>query len=92
MLTLPIKKKWFELILSGEKTEEYREIKPYYTVRFRNCGLFSGKKVRIRFRNGYGANSPSFIADCTLGTGCGKPEWGAVSDIKYYILYIGDIE
>lgn len=24
MLTLPIKKKWFDLILSGEKTEEYR--------------------------------------------------------------------
>lgn len=35
MLTLPIKKKWFEMILLGEKQEEYREIKPYYTVRFR---------------------------------------------------------
>ena len=30
MLTLPIKKKWFDMILSGEKKEEYREIKPYY--------------------------------------------------------------
>ena len=29
MLTLPIKKKWFDMILSGEKKEEYREIKPY---------------------------------------------------------------
>jgi len=29
-LTLPIKKKWFDMILSGEKLEEYREIKPYY--------------------------------------------------------------
>ena len=26
MLILPIKKKWFNMILSGEKTEEYREI------------------------------------------------------------------
>ena len=34
MLTLPIKKKWFDMIMSGEKTEEDREIKPYYTVRF----------------------------------------------------------
>lgn len=25
MLTLPIKKKWFDMILSGEKQEEYRE-------------------------------------------------------------------
>ncbi len=36
MLILPIKKKWFNMILSGEKKEEYREIKPYYTSRIRN--------------------------------------------------------
>lgn len=30
MLVLPIKKRWFEMIVSGEKKEEYREIKPYY--------------------------------------------------------------
>ena len=36
MLILPIKKKWFDMILSGEKKEEYREIKPYYTTRFIN--------------------------------------------------------
>lgn len=36
MLTLPIKKKWFDMILNGEKKEEYREIKPYYTTRFYN--------------------------------------------------------
>ena len=36
MLTLPIKKRWFDMILSGEKKEEYREIKPYYTSRFQS--------------------------------------------------------
>ena len=36
MLILPIKKKWFYMILSGEKKEEYREIKPYYPTRFIN--------------------------------------------------------
>lgn len=35
-MILPIKKKWFEMILAGEKTEEYREIKPYYDTRFGN--------------------------------------------------------
>lgn len=30
MLILPIKRKWFDMITSGEKKEEYREIKPYY--------------------------------------------------------------
>ena len=29
-LTLPLKKKWFDMIKSGEKKEEYREIKPHY--------------------------------------------------------------
>lgn len=36
MLTMPIKKKWFDMILSGEKKEEYREIKIYYIKRFAN--------------------------------------------------------
>ena len=34
MVILPIKKQWFDMILSGEKKEEYRDIKPYYTKRF----------------------------------------------------------
>lgn len=33
-LHLTLKKKWFDMIASGEKTEEYREIKPYWIVRF----------------------------------------------------------
>lgn len=35
MLILPIKGKWFNMILSGGKQEEYREIKPYYMTRFK---------------------------------------------------------
>ena len=34
MLTLTIKRKWFNMILSGEKKEEYRDIKDYYKSRF----------------------------------------------------------
>lgn len=30
VLKLVVKKKWFDMIVSGEKTEEYREIKPYW--------------------------------------------------------------
>lgn len=33
MLILPIKRKWFDMILSGEKKEEYRDIKPYYDTK-----------------------------------------------------------
>ncbi len=41
MLTLPIKKKWFDMILSGGKKEEYREIRPYWDTRLCNeFGMF----------------------------------------------------
>lgn len=39
MLTLPIKGKWFDMIVAKEKKEEYRDIKPYYTKRFETIGL-----------------------------------------------------
>lgn len=34
MLTLPIKRMWFDMIASGEKKEEYREIKNITTADF----------------------------------------------------------
>ena len=33
VLTLTVSKQWFDMIVSGEKTEEYREIKPYWVKR-----------------------------------------------------------
>ena len=33
VLNLVVSKQWFEKIVSGEKTEEYREIKPYWASR-----------------------------------------------------------
>lgn len=36
MLTFNLKKEWFEKIKSGEKTHEYREVKPYWTNRIDN--------------------------------------------------------
>ena len=99
MLILPIKKKWFDMILSGEKKEEYREIKPYYRSRFNNLfcmapysGLPYGHDiVKIMFRNGYSTNSPSFIAECTLDIKTGRTEWGAEAGKEYYVLKIKEI-
>ncbi len=34
MLIFPLKKQWYEKIKSGEKTIEYREVKPYWCKRF----------------------------------------------------------
>ena len=33
VLNLTLKKKWFDMIASGEKTEEYREVKDYWARR-----------------------------------------------------------
>lgn len=33
MLTFNLKKQWFDKIKSGEKTHEYREVKPYWKSR-----------------------------------------------------------
>ena len=38
VLHLSVKKQWFDMISAGEKTEEYREIKPYWIKRLTtNC-------------------------------------------------------
>lgn len=98
MLILPIKKKWYDMILSGEKKEEYREIKPYYRSRLHNegfldqYGLPTLYKGAVLFRNGYAGNSPSFKALCELDIKNGKPEWGAEKEKNYYVLKICDIE
>lgn len=103
MLVLPIKKKWFDMILAGEKKEEYREIKPYYETRF--CNWFGiivkkdGSIVRpclgnqlVMFRNGYKKDSPSFVAMCSVKIGTGMEEWGAEKGKKYFVLTIHEIK
>ena len=36
VLTLAVSKEWFDMIVSGEKNEEYRVIKPYWASRLVN--------------------------------------------------------
>ena len=101
MLILPIKKKWFEMIRSGEKKEEYREIKPYYDKRLLKCFEYTDYKTFIVinhydekyviFRNGYSRNSPQIKCLCRLDIGVGKKEWGAEEGKQYYILRIKEI-
>lgn len=74
------------MISSGEKREEYREIKPYWDNR-----MNKGHDV-IRFRNGYQKDAP--VMDIELKgtvTGQGKIEWGAPEAKPVYILRLGNI-
>lgn len=99
MLVLPIKKKWFDMIASGEKKEEYREIKPYYDVRLlqyfnysvEGVGVFKpdGKETKmVIFRNGYSKKAPQIKCVCTLDMGVGKEEWRCRR--RQEILYFKD--
>lgn len=58
ILFLTIKKHWFDEILSGRKTEEYRQIKKYYINKFINK-----KYNKILLQAGYSKTSPRLIAD-----------------------------
>lgn len=107
MLVLPIKKKWFDMIASGDKEEEYREIKPYWTSRFMKAleipksGIENAHKllarrgktkdIEVMFRNGYSKDSPVLFATVRLSIGYGNPEWGAVPCKNYYRLHIKEV-
>ncbi len=97
MLILPIKKKWYNMILSGKKKEEYREIKPYYRSRLYHegfldqYGLPTQWQSKVLFRNGYSKSSPSFEALCSLDIKTGREEWGAEPDKEYYVLKIMEV-
>ena len=101
MLVLPIKRKWFHMILSGEKKEEYRKTSAYWMARFHrhfpmfphSCIPTGGVAEWVEFRNGYRTDSPRFCALCELvDVRDGKQEWGAESGKKYYVLKIIEIK
>ncbi|WP_102050193.1 hypothetical protein [Pygmaiobacter massiliensis] len=75
MLTLPIKKKWFDMIAAGEKLEEYRSDTPCYAARF-GPAMNANGQMEICLRNGYRADSPKLYCTITARLRHGaRPEW-----------------
>lgn len=72
MLTLPIKKKWFDMIVSGEKKEEYREIKPYYDSRFMNAFGFLLVGGQMVWRGSTGRNPEAVAGTVVFRNGYSK--------------------
>jgi len=104
-LHLTLNKKWFGMILSGEKKEEYREIKPYWKSRlcistpegqpltddYKGSCLWS-QWDDIVFKNGYSKNSPTMrvrIKNVRIGEGYSL--WGAEPNKEYFVFELGDI-
>ena len=106
-LHLNLKKKWFDMILSGEKKEEYRAITEYWLRRFFkdakfvyntsfNIGYLTSSNTRdfetITFSNGYQKDRPQFeIEFKKLRLGKGLEKWGADSQEQYFIFELGEI-
>lgn len=95
ILDLPLKKEWYNMIESGEKREEYREMKPYWIKRLCRCGycaVSQCKKKRVptdythvRFRYGYTKRTMLFKID-SIAIGKGNPKWGAPTDRDVFII------
>ena len=103
-LHLTLKKKWFDMILHGQKREEYREVKDYWMKRLagvNGCGtsynftILHNRENKcldydyVSFRNGYSKDAPQFTVECKgITIGQGKKEWGA-PDYKVFIIKLG---
>jgi signal peptidase I len=87
VLRLTLKRKWFDMIASGEKREEYREVGPWINSRIH------GKKYDVvEFKNGYGTSVPTVIVEYKGAMhGTGKPEWGAIPGKHYLVLCLGKV-
>ena len=70
ILSLTLKRKYFDAILRGEKQIEYRKIKPYWVTR-----LWNKHYDLIRFTNGYSKDSEWFEIMCNGITIMNIKDW-----------------
>lgn len=64
ILPLVVKRKWFDMIASGEKSEEYRLVTPYWEKRIINWMHRTAAPHNIvELRCGYARNAPRLAFD-----------------------------
>lgn len=104
-LHLTLRKQWFDMIDSGEKLEEYREIKEYWGSRLLHKCIsptkyYTNMNKTPMFRE---FSSVVFYYGCAPSTkfphiefespvitiGRGNPEWGAPVDKDVFIIRFG---
>ncbi len=104
-IDLVLKAEWYDMIASGEKREEYREIKPYWEKRMRcqpyfGCGIRQVCKQTSKVAGGCerftnvrfrrGYTSKAMMFEIeSITIGRGKPEWGA-PDYDVFIIRLGE--
>lgn len=89
------------MILSGEKTEEYRTVSSYWFERLMAFIEVDGKKYftggfrqfdTITFSNGYALDRDQFVIQSKdIEFGKGFEKWGAEHGKKYFVLKLGRV-
>jgi len=96
ILDLILTNKWYDMTLSGEKTEEYREITDYWCRRichvktycrcYPPCNKVPTNITHVRLHRGY-TNTTMLKEVESIITGIGNPAWGAPDRETFIIKY-----
>lgn len=88
VLRLTLKKKWFDMIASGEKREEYREPSTWIDSRVNAWKEYDV----VEFKNGSSPNAPSCVVEYRgYDWHEGKPLWGATPGRRYVVIKLGEV-
>ena len=86
-LNLVLKRKWFDMIKSGEKKEEYSELKEYWRSR-----LFGKEYDVVTFYHGYSKDRESITFEVkSIHIGRGREEWGGDGFKTFFIIELGKL-
>lgn len=80
-LHLILQNKWYDMITKGDKREEYRQIKPYWTTR-----LFVHKYQFVCFHRAYTNITTTYQIE-SISVGYGKKDLGASDNMVYIIVF-----
>ncbi len=94
ILPLVLAGKWYRMIDSGEKTEEYRDRTRYWQIRIRKWWRRSSPyKPVVEFRFAYGPNAPRMAFEAVSvwhSSGIAQhPEWGEPLT-PHYVIVLGE--
>lgn len=97
VLPLVLKRRWFDLVATGQKREEYRDHTNYWTTRIGNWFDRAGRdglSMVMEFRLGYAARAPrtAFLLDCLFireAYTFPHPDWGEPCG-AHFVLHLGE--
>lgn len=92
ILNLTIHRRWFDMIASGGKHEEYRSLNNRQVAKARKCVAdgWPREGAAMVLRNGYRMDSPALavrVIGFSIRLGAVHPEWGEPNDPHCAILF-----